>query len=489
MPVSNAPVISGNPAVVDALFNVTRAWPSWQSTSPSLSGWHLISASEIGLAPTQLSNGVFRNSNAEAIVAAATLNGHRTLAIGFRGTNDNDDWKHDFQNINAHFDLFDPLVAALNAVIARGEFDLVLVTGHSLGGAMTQMFMAEYKGITPAYAMTTGSPGYLQPQAVADARIINYQVTDDAIIFLGSQRAAVGQALSSFPGSLMVGQLGSVLNSSFGIPTSLVSESIPFFTQNYYQRGTVEILRVPGHPDAPLTSVTSLITSYNATAHDFATYATGLAGVNRNPFDLTVGQRGTAGHDSLFGTTGDDTIDGGAGGDTFYLHINHNQASISRSNGVLTISSAASGTDTLRNIERVKFADKKLAYDLAATESAGKAIRVIGAALDASALTQHPDWIGIGIDLFDQGMSVLQVSQLVIDVLGNPSNEALVNSIYTNVVGVAPSDAERQHFVGMMQGSGGNLSKAQLLEMAAMVDLNETNIGLVGLQTTGIEFV
>lgn len=454
-----------------------------------MSGWHLIGGSEIGLSSAQLSNGVFRNSHAEAIVAAATVNGHRTLAIGFRGTNDNNDWKDDFQNINAHFDWFDPLVAALNSVIARGEFDLVLATGHSLGGAMTQMFMAQYNGIAPAYAMTTGAPGYLQAQATADARIINYQVTDDPIVFLGSQRALVGETLSSSFGALFVGQLGAKLNISFGIPSSLLSESIPFFTQNYYQRGTVEVLKVPGHPESPLTSITSLISYYNSSAHDFSTYATGLAGVNRNPFDLSAGQRGTAGNDALFGTTGNDTIDGGAGGDTLYLHINHSQASITRSNGVMTTNSSASGTDTLRNIERVKFADKKMAYDLAASESAGKAIRLIGAALDAGALAQHPDWIGIGIDLFDQGMSVLQVSQLVIDVPGNPSNEALVTSIYTNVVGVAPSDAERQQFVGMMQGSGGAMSKAQLLEMAAMIDLNEINIGLVGLQTMGIEFV
>ncbi|MCB1666432.1 MAG: hypothetical protein KDI28_11665 [Pseudomonadales bacterium] len=489
MPVSSAPVINGSSALVDVLFKVTKAWSSWQSTVPALNGWHLVGGSEIGLASSQLSNGVFHNSNAEAIVAAATYNGLRTLAIGFRGTNDNEDWKQDFQNINGHYTLFNPLVTALNAAIARGEFDLLLVTGHSLGGAMTQMFMADYQGIAPAYAITTGAPGYLQSAAVADARLINYQVTDDPIVFLGSQRAAVGQTLSSFPGSLMVGQLGSVLSSSFGIPATLFSESVPFFTQNYYPRGTVEVLKVEGHPDSPLSSVLSLVTSYNSTAHDFSTYEAGLAGVNRNPFDLTVGQKGGSGNDTLFGTTGNDTIEGGAGGDILYLHVNHAQASVTRTDSGLAVTSTASGTDTLNQVERIAFTDGKFAYDLGADESAGKAIRLIGAALDAPALAEHPDWVGVGIDLFDQGKSVLEVAQLVIDVLGNPSNESLINSLYTHVAGAAPSEAELQHFVGLMEGSGGNLSKAQLLEMAALYDLNEVNIGLVGLQATGVEFV
>ena len=486
MPVSSAPVIAGNTSQLDLLFNVTKAWSSWQSTAPALNGWHLIGGSELGLETSQLSNGVFRSSNAEAIVAAATYNGLRTLALGFRGTNDNDDWEDDLQDINGHYTLFAPLVGAVNAAIARGEFDLLLVTGHSLGGAMTQMFMAAYQGIAPAYGITTGAPGYLQDAAVADSRLINYQVTDDPIVFLGSQRALVGQTLSSFPGSLLVGQLGAVLSSSFGIPSTLFSESVPFLTANYYPRGTVEVLKVEGHPEAPISSVLSLVTSYSSTAHDFVTYEAGFAGVNHNPFDLAAGLQGSSGADTLFGTTGNDTIDGAAGGDTLYLHIKHAEAAVTRTANGLSVLSAGSGSDTLLSVERIAFEDGKRAYDLGADESAGKAIRLIGAALDASALAEHPDWIGVGIDLFDQGMSVLQVAQLVIDVLGNPSNEALVTSLYTNVAGVAPSAAEQQHFVGLMEGSGGSLSKAQLLEMAALYELNESNIDLVGLMTSGV---
>jgi pimeloyl-ACP methyl ester carboxylesterase len=490
MPISNAPVIGGNQNLTDVLFNVTKAWESWQSTTPTLAGWHLISGAELGMESAQLLNGVYQNSNAEAIVAAATYNGHRTLAIGFRGTNDQEDWRQDFQNINEHFTLFTPLITALNAVIARGEFDLVLVTGHSLGGAMTQMFMAEYAGKAPAYAITTGSPGYLQNAAVADPRVINYQVTDDPIIYLGAERAAVGQILGGPLGASMLGQLANVLSSSFGFPASTFTNSVPFFTKNYSSRGTIEVLKVPGHPDSAPSSLLSLMTSYNAAAHDFSTYQKGLAQVNGNPFDLSAGSRGTSGNDALFGTTGNDSIDGGAGYDTLYLHVSRSSAALTLGpNGPVQVASPQSGVDTLVSVERLVFTDKRLAFDLGADQSAGMAVRLIGAAFDAAAITANPGWVGEGVKLFDQGVKLLDVSNTVAEMMGNSDNADFVNTVYRNVVGTLPSADELQTFVSMLEGSGGNISKGQLLEMAALVDVNEVNIGLIGLQTTGVEFI
>ena len=490
MPVGNAPVLTGTLNQTDVLLNVTMAWPDWRSTSPTLTGWHLISGSELGLSDAQLRDGVFRNANAEAIVAAATFNGHRTLTVGFRGTNDTEDWRQDFQNVNEHFTLFAPLVTALKAVVAKGEFDLVLAAGHSLGGAMTQLFMADYAGIAPAYAITTGAPGYLQPQATPDARIINYQVPDDPIVYLGANRALVGQTLSGPFGALLVGQLANVLNTSFGIPTSTFTESIPFFTANYLTRGTVELLKVPGYSETPPASLLSLVTAYNASAHEFPAYKTGIAATNRNPFDLGAGSRGGAGNDALFATTGNDTVDGGAGFDTLYLHVNRAQATLSLGpNGPTAVSSPASGNDTLISVERLAFADKRLAFDLGADQSAGKAARLIGAAFDGPAIAANPDWMGSGIVVFDQGASLLDVCQQVVVLMGNPDNQAFVTTVFTNVAGVAPTPSELQQFVGLLEGSGGTLSKAALLEQAALVDVNELNIGLVGLQSTGVEFV
>jgi len=64
-----------------------------------------------------------------------------------------------------------------------------------------------------------------------------------------------------------------------------------------------------------------------------------------------------------------------------------------------------------------------------------------------------------------------------------------VNTVYKNVVGALPSDAVRDSFVGLLQGSGGTMTQAQLLELAANAGANATNINLVGLQQSGAEFV
>lgn len=490
MPILNAPVLSSNQSQTDVLLKVDMAWQSWQSTAPSLPEWHLISANELELDAAQISNGVYRNANAEAIVAAATYDGHRTLAVGFRGTNDNEDWRQDFQDINQHYELFAPLVSAINAASVRGEFDLVLVAGHSLGGAMTQMFVSSYAGLAPVFAITTGSPGFLQDQPVADARIINYLVADDPIAYLGSNRAQVGETLSGPFGALLLGQLSSTLSSSFGIPSTLLSESIPFFTKNYLPTGTVELLKVPGHPDSPPSSLLSLVTSYNSTAHDFPAYQQGIAASNPDPFDLGIGSRGTSGNDALFGTTGTDTINGDQGADTLYLHINHADATLTIGpNGLTGVSSPASGSDILNSVERLVFADKRLAFDLGVDQSAGKAARLIGAAFDAAAIAEHQDWIGTGLQVFDQGLSLLEASKVVVELMGNPSNELFVNTVFNNVAGVAPTPAETLHFVSLLEGSGGSMTKAELLEQAALIDINEINIGLVGLQSSGLLYI
>jgi hypothetical protein len=139
-------------------------------------------------------------------------------------------------------------------------------------------------------------------------------------------------------------------------------------------------------------------------------------------------------------------------------------------------------------IERLQFYDRSLAVDLGLNEAGGNTVRVIGAAFDAPAIEQHPDWVGIGLDFFDHGMSMRAVCGLVASIMVL-SNTDLVTTLFTNVVGFAPDAVTREGFVGQLQGSGGGLTQGQLLEMAANVSINEININLVGLQANGVEFV
>ncbi len=220
-----------------------------------------------------------------------------------------------------------------------------------------------------------------------------------------------------------------------------------------------------------------------------------LTGTGSNDFIVGVG-----GNDTLTGGGGNDILNGGAGIDTAVYSGPRSEYGITRSGDQIQIvdqrafilllgAFQGDGLDSLINIERVQFSDKKLAFDLGVNAAAGNTVRVIGAAFDAPTIQQHPDYVGIGLNLFDSGQSMLAVCQLVIGAMGNPTNVAFVNTVYQNVVGVLPSAADRDFYVGLLQGSGGSMTQAELLVLAANADVNAVNINLVGLQQTGVEFI
>jgi hypothetical protein len=85
-------------------------------------------------------------------------------------------------------------------------------------------------------------------------------------------------------------------------------------------------------------------------------------------------------------------------------------------------------------------------------------------------------------------MSLVEVCDLVAQIM-NLDNTGFVTTVYTHVVGSAPPDAVRDSFVGLLQGSGGTMTQAELLAFAANSEANAHNIDLVGLQASGVEFV
>lgn len=195
------------------------------------------------------------------------------------------------------------------------------------------------------------------------------------------------------------------------------------------------------------------------------------------------------GNDTLTGSGGNDTLDGGPGADTVIYSSSRASYSISGTASGLSVS-GPDGNDILAGIERFHFADKNIAIDLGVGQAAGNTVRIIGAAFDAATIQQHPDYVGIGLNLFDSGKSVLEVSQLVVGVM-NLTNDVFVDTVYQNVAGVAPPPAEHDFYVGLLEGNGGigAFTQAQLLEFAANIDVNATNIDLVGLQQSGVAFV
>jgi hypothetical protein len=148
-------------------------------------------------------------------------------------------------------------------------------------------------------------------------------------------------------------------------------------------------------------------------------------------------------------------------------------------------------TDFVFGVERLQFADRKVALDLGSGEAAGNAARLIGATFDAPHIS---DLMGVATGLFDSGLSMVQVAQralatdLFLSMAGSHSNADFVNTVYRNIMGKLPSPADRDSFMHMLQGSGGTMTQAELLVVAANSAENAVNIGLVGLQQSGVEF-
>jgi hypothetical protein len=212
---------------------------------------------------------------------------------------------------------------------------------------------------------------------------------------------------------------------------------------------------------------------------------------------ISVGKisAGGPGNDIITGGPGNNTIDGGSGLDTaVYAGVRSNFA-ITKTSAGFTVTDAISteGVDALSNIERLQFADKKLALDLRPNEHGGQALEFIG--LMAPNLVNTPSVVGLILGLFDQGSSLHDVCQLALDVglvssiAGSGSNAALAAMAFRNVIGFEADAATVNMLVGYMDGRYANYSQADFMTVIADMEVNQAHIGLIGLQQTGIEYV
>jgi serralysin len=70
---------------------------------------------------------------------------------------------------------------------------------------------------------------------------------------------------------------------------------------------------------------------------------------------------------------------------------------------------------------------------------------------------------------------------------GRSSNTDVVNLLYTNVVGSAPSAETLAYYKDLLDR--GSFTQGSLGVLAADTSINTTNINLMGLAMTGVEFV
>ena len=163
----------------------------------------------------------------------------------------------------------------------------------------------------------------------------------------------------------------------------------------------------------------------------------------------------------------------------FELVINNASADTS-------LTSKTWGSLKLNNIERLSFTDICIALDTQGV--GGQTAKILGSVFGKASVS-NKEYAGIGIDLLDKGISYEMLLDLALTVAlrERRSDESVVNLLYTNLVGNAPSQAELKDLIGLIQS--GNFTQVSLARFASDHVLNTINIDLVGLSKAGLEYI
>jgi hypothetical protein len=210
-----------------------------------------------------------------------------------------------------------------------------------------------------------------------------------------------------------------------------------------------------------------------------------MAGVTGNGGKTIVVPDATPFH----GTGGNDVVQGSTGRDTMVLHGNAAGFDINVSPAGATVRdrSGAEGTDTLFNVERLKFDDKYVALDV--DGDAGRVFRLYQAAFDRA-----PDEAGLGfwINQVDHGARLHLVaegfvaSQEFHDRYGDhPTNAQLVTAFYQNILHRAPDQAGADYWTHAL-----DTGIADRPDVLVNIANSEENIALlVGSTMHGMSYV
>ncbi|MBL6456292.1 DUF2974 domain-containing protein [Belnapia sp. T6] len=238
--------------------------------------------------------GLYQNANSAALVTEGVVDGHQTLVIAFRGSDDQVDSLNDLQNINADYPHFASLIQAVDQAAASGRYDQVVVTGHSLGGSLAQQFMATHPdqaGVSYD-AVTFGSPGAILP-AGADARITNFVIADDPAVALGAHRAEIGAVLRSDP-TLANLAADKAAQEFPGLTHDQALATLGSLTVNYENRGDIVLLPGQSGDLSPAADIAGL-TQLDAGQHAPELYASSVAAAAASPEpELVVPETGVS---------------------------------------------------------------------------------------------------------------------------------------------------------------------------------------------------
>lgn len=191
-------------------------------------------------------------------------------------------------------------------------------------------------------------------------------------------------------------------------------------------------------------------------------------------------------NEKIKATSADDIYDGGIGLDSVLYSKNLNNYSVKKSiSGQITVNDKLilEGNDILRNIERLQFLDKSIAFDL--NGNAGTTAKILGAVFGKESLS-NKNYVGIGLSFLDSSWSYDNLAGLALDAAGAKTNDQIVSLLWTNVIGTKPTAADKQPYIALLENG---MSAGALAHLAADSSYNTTNINLVGLAQTGIEYI
>ena len=194
---------------------------------------------------------------------------------------------------------------------------------------------------------------------------------------------------------------------------------------------------------------------------------------------------GGLGNDVLISSGGEDILEGGAGKDSVIITKTASSSTITRDVETKNwVVSTDAGTDTLVDVERLVFEDKSIALDVDKEQIGGQAVLALGALVGPDSI-KDPAFVGLVIGFLDDGMSFDELAVAAIEALSLQSNDALVTTLWTNIVGAAPSDSDKASVIALLDGG---TTPAELIRLAAYNEANEANVDLVGLAQRGLEF-
>lgn len=240
----------------------------------------------------------------------------------------------------------------------------------------------------------------------------------------------------------------------------------------------------PGYHDFIGESAASIVTAPGQITVNFGTTIENIIGSAFN--DALYGN---AQANVITGNSGSDIIDGGDGTDIAVYRQSLSAITLSsrKEDGSVTweIALANGDKDTLVNVERLSFNDTRVALDL--DGHAGSTAKLLGAFL-GSAGVSNKNFVGIGLQYLDAGGTYESLMELAIStVFGEtPNSRSVVATFYKNLTGQQAPESVIDTYASLLDD--GDLSLLSLSMQVADNEINLSNINLIGLSFTGIEY-